>query len=359
MHQGKGSIYTYWDLSDQAKRSSLNYSDSEDPPVMGDYSNQTQAEILAIVNRIFVRTVRTRTVSRGVDDTLTTHWFKCIYSNLTEAHISTLSEIEKKWTSTNMDQRLELTQGYRNVIEDVRPAESIVDESDGYDWAWTEMNSGCGSLYNLIFMIMKKETARSAHLHEPNSAAEWPGNFVEGKADASAFFSGRFNIDWLTNLAFFARRYHHDIDDMLRIAAFLKIICNTGALSEAKVLSCKGCYPALMEMSKQWIGDGNTLRMCPVVMTFQRFTLAMSLLSGYPSELTALRTINDLGSLDNLIDQVFFNLGGLDSLSLCPLDTSMAECMLKRALILGPTTDPAKFVRTGSNVLAIMRHMTA
>ena len=32
----------------------------------------------------------------------------------------------------------------------------------------------------------------------------------------------------------------------------------------------------------------------------------------------------------------------------------MAEYMLHRALIWGATTDPAKFVRTKSNVLAIM-----
>ena len=123
-----------------------------------------------------------------------------------------------------------------------------------------------------------------------------------------------------------------------------------GALSKAKVLSGEGYYPALIKMSTQWVGDGNSLHMCLVVMTFRRFTLAMSLLSVYPSELTAFSNITDLGNLADLIDLIIQAQGGLDSLSSIPIDTRIAEYMLHRALIWGATTDPAKSVRTRSNV---------
>ena len=417
-------------MSDQE---SLTYSDYEDPQVMGDYSNRTQAEKGAAVNRVITRAVRNGTASRGVDDILTTQWFTHIYDHFTEAHVATLTNIEAKWTSVSMSQKLDLMQNYINVIEEVRPADSIVDESDDHSWTWTDLSRGAGSLMKLIILMIKKATGQSrpvaairelrekmrtvkalladgfpvppvylrqqqgrnknnllasgvkslqvedpnwwesclagaatmslslpgadwtAHLDQLRVAAEWDDSLVEGDADASAVLSGRFTVDLLTNLAFFARRYHHGVDVFPCMTLYFKIIGKTGALSKANLISVS--YPVLFEMSTQWVGDGNTLHMCPVVMTFRRFTLAMSLLSGYPSELTALRTITDVGSLANLIDLVFQAQGGLDSLLSSPLNTSMAEHILHRALIWGATTDPARFVRTRCNVLAIMSHI--
>ena len=131
--------------------------------------------------------------------------------------------------------------------------------------------------------------------------------------------------------------YADDDDD-------LKIVGKLGALSKAKVLSGAIHYPVLRRMSAQWATEENTLHKCPVVMTFRRFILAMSLLSGHPSELTAFRCINDLGQLAELVDMVFVAQEAMDSLSMDPEDTSIAEYMLHRALIWGVKTDTAKFV---------------
>ena len=94
--------------------------------------------------------------------------------------------------------------------------------------------------------------------------------------------------------------------------------------------------------------------MCPVAMTFRRFILSMSLLCGYPSELTVFRCISDLGELAGFIDLIFQAQGGIDSLLPGPEDTSLAEYMLHRALIWSHNTDPAKYVRTKTNVLQVM-----
>ena len=89
-------------------------------------------------------------------------------------------------------------------------------------------------------------------------------------------------------------------------------------------------------------------------MTFRRFILSMSLLCGFSSELTVFRYISDLGELAGFIDLVFQVQGGIDSLLPGPEDTRLAEYMLHRALIWSHSTDPAKYVRTKTNVLQVM-----
>ena len=51
---------------------------------------------------------------------------------------------------------------------------------------------------------------------------------------------------------------------------------------------------------------------------------------------------------------VFQTQGGIESLLPGPEDTSLAEYMLHRALIWSHDTDPAKFVRTKTNILQVM-----
>ena len=85
----------------------------------------------------------------------------------------------------------------------------------------------------------------------------------------------------------------------------------------------------------------------------------MSLLCGYPSELTVFRCISDLGELAGFIDLVFQAQGGIDSLLPGTDDTSLAEYMLHRALIWSHSTDPAKFVRTKTNILQIMSRIVS
>ena len=177
----------------------------------------------------------------------------------------------------------------------------------------------------------------------------WTTMGLRGGSGPATLYAGRFSIDWLVNLAFFARRHDYAVRQITVLSEFLKIVDKMGALSKAKVLSGATHYPVLRRMSGQWATKGNALHMCPVVMTYGRFTLAMSLLSGHPSELTAFRGISDLGQLADLVDSVFIAQGAMDK-----DDTSMAEYMLHRALILGAKTDSAKFVRSKTNIMAVM-----
>ena len=82
--------------------------DSEESLVMGDYSNRTQAEISATVNSIITRAVRNGTKSRGVNSAMTVQWFRHIHENFTDFHIETLTNIEAKCSTADMDQKLNL-----------------------------------------------------------------------------------------------------------------------------------------------------------------------------------------------------------------------------------------------------------
>ena len=196
------------------------------------------------------------------------------------------------------------------------------------------------------------QEAWDKHLIKVAREAVWDDSLVEKGADEGDVYAGRFNVDWLVNLAYFCRRYGHTFLRLEPLTRFLNVMSRTGPLTKAKLVSAEGHYPILTEMETQWVGDGNKLHMCPVATTFRRFNLTISLLCGYPSELTAFRCISDLDELAWFIDVVFQAQGGIESLLPGPEDTSLAEYMLHRALIWSHDTDPAKFVRT--NILQVM-----
>ena len=64
------------------------------------------------------------------------------------------------------------------MIEDVRTADTIADESDDQSWTWSELSWGAGSLMNLIILMIKKVMGQSGfstaarELHEKMSAVK-------------------------------------------------------------------------------------------------------------------------------------------------------------------------------------------
>ena len=197
--------------------------------------------------------------------------------------------------------------------------------------------------------------AWTKHLTKVDQGACWNEKLVEewGGED-SVTYAGRFNVDWLVNLAYFCRKNNHTFERLEPLTRFLNVMSRSGPLTKAKLISAESHYPILNEMATKWVGDGSQLHMCPVAMTFRRFILSMSLLCGFSSELTVFRYISDLGELAGFIDLVFQAQGGIDSLLPGPEDTRLAEYMLHRALIWSHSTDPAKYVRTKTNVVQVV-----
>ena len=57
------------------------------------------------------------------------------------------------------------------------------------------------------------------HLQEIKDAAVWDDDGVEvGGCNAATLYAGRLNIDWLVNLAFFARRYDYTVRQITVLA---------------------------------------------------------------------------------------------------------------------------------------------
>ena len=194
---------------------------------------------------------------------------------------TTLVVIETNWNTSSMEGKLKYMETYWNIIEEVRPMGTVVDESVDHDWTWRQLTGAAGSLMNMIVFMIRKATGQSSplaasnelrgkmrevrnllaigvpvphaflarrnrnsllasgvrsleveqpgwwddclaedptdsehcdnwdlHLHEIKDAAVWDDDGVEGGGcNPATLYAGRLNIDWLVNLAFFARRY--------------------------------------------------------------------------------------------------------------------------------------------------------
>ena len=59
-----------------------------------------------------------------------------------------------------MEGKLKYMETYRNIIEEVRPMGTVVDESVDHDWKWRQLTGGAGSLMNMIVFMIGKATGQ-------------------------------------------------------------------------------------------------------------------------------------------------------------------------------------------------------
>ena len=96
------------------------------------------------------------------------------------------------------------------------------------------------------------------HLAQVDEGVVWDDTLVEhGGAEESEAYAGRFNVDWLVNLAFFCRKNGHSFDRLEPLTRFLNVMSRSGPLTKAKLISAEGHYPILNEMAAQWVGEGS------------------------------------------------------------------------------------------------------
>ena len=67
-----------------------------------------------------------------------------------------------------MEGKLKYMETYRNIIEEVRPMGTVVDESVDHDLKWRQLTGGAGYLMNMIVFMIRKATGQSAPLAASN-----------------------------------------------------------------------------------------------------------------------------------------------------------------------------------------------
>ena len=106
--------------------------------------------------------------------------------------------------------------------------------------------------------------AWTKHLTKVDQGACWNETLVEeGGGEDSVTYAGRFNVDWLVNLAYFCRKNNHTFERLEPLTRFLNVMSRSGPLTKAKLISAEGHYPILNEMATQWVGDGVNFTCAP------------------------------------------------------------------------------------------------
>ena len=106
--------------------------------------------------------------------------------------------------------------------------------------------------------------AWTKHLTKVDQGACWNETLVEeGGGEDSVTYAGRFNVDWLVNLAYFCRKNNHTFERLEPLTRFLNVMSRSGPLTKAKLIFAEGHYPILNEMATQWVGDGVNFTCAP------------------------------------------------------------------------------------------------
>ena len=146
----------------------LEYEESENPLGMSDYASRSAAEISVMINKILTKTMKKGGEARGVSRELTAEWFGYICRQLTTDHIDALTAIETGWAALRVEGKLKNMEVNRNIIEEFRPMDTVVDESVDHDWTWRQLTRGAGSLMNMIVFMIRKATGQSTPMAAAN-----------------------------------------------------------------------------------------------------------------------------------------------------------------------------------------------